>query len=75
MITYDSNWETVKKIGKYTVRRQWIGPHDRYLHAVYSVKTYRRNVDSSPDDTVERFTQDVSWWTQEECERWVKAQR
>ena len=74
MITDINKWEDVKKMDKYTVRRQWIAPHDRYLYAVFSTKRYRRHVDSPPDDTVMENTQDVSWWTQKECERWVNAQ-
>ncbi len=74
MITYDDKWEDIKKIGKYTVRRQWIAPHKRYLYAVFSVKTYRRHVDSPPDDTVKRFKEDVSYWEQKECERWIDCQ-
>ena len=73
MITYNDKWETLSKQGKYLVRRQWIAPHNRYLYQVASVKTYRRNVDSPPDDTVRRLGQDMSDWDLKKCERWLAA--
>ena len=71
MITNSTNWESVKNIGTYTIKKQFIHPHQRYLFSVFGWGKFRKYVDSPKHDTEVIFVEKVSFWSEEECERWI----
>lgn len=74
MITDESKWKKVKEVGDYTIQKQFIKPHDRYVYAVFGLKCVRKTVYSDPDDTHYVFSEHVGYWTLEECEKWIEHQ-
>jgi len=72
MITHVDKWESVQKIGDFEIKKQYIEPHDRYLHAVFGWSTIETGVQTGKYHRV--FREQCSWWTDKECINWINSQ-